>query len=193
DYQPTSGTLTFLKGETTKTITVKINGDSIQEPNETFTVKLSNNDAISISKIFGTGTIIDDDAAQPVGVLAFSAAAYGVNENSGVATITVKRAGGTNGAVSVQYATVAGGTATAGSDYTSGSGTLNWADGEAGDKTFSVAIANDSLKESDETINLSLSNPGGGVTLGSPNTAVLTINDDDLVPTLSVSDVNQSE
>jgi len=180
DYQPTSGTLAFLKGETTKTVTVKINGDTTQEPNEAFTVKLSNNDSLSVSKGVGTGTINDDDAAQPAGTLAFSAATYTVNENGGQATITVKRTNGSGGAVSIQYATGAGGTATANADYTPANGTLNWADGDTADKAFTVAIVDDSSNEADETVNLVLSNATGGAVVGAPSTAALTISDNDV-------------
>ncbi len=193
DYQPASGTLTFLKGETTKTITVKINGDSTQEPSESFTVKLSNNNALSVSKNLGTGTILDDDSAQPAGVLAFSAATYSVNENSGMATITVKRTGGSNGAVSAQYGPVPGGTAAAGGDYANASGTVSWADGDTADKTFSVTIMDDQLNESDETVNLTLISPTGGAALVNPLSAVLTIIDDDAQPSISINDISQVE
>src|SRR5262249_18355536 len=47
--------------------------------------------------------------------------------------------------------------------------------------------------ESDETINVSISSPGGGATLGSPSNALVTISNDDAQPTLSVDDVSQSE
>ena len=72
------------------------------------------------------------------------------------------------------------GTATTGSDYTAASGTVTFADGDAADKTFTVAISNDAVVEPDETVNLALSNPTGGATLGSPNTAILTIINDDV-------------
>src|SRR5262249_29543960 len=116
-------------------------------------------------------------APQP-GTLQFNSSNYSVNENQGTATITVTRTGGSDGAVAVNYAT-SNGTATAGSDYTATSGTLSFAAGETS-KTFTVPITNDTLVEGNETVNLTLSNPTGGATLGTQNTAVLTIQDDDV-------------
>jgi hypothetical protein len=93
--------------------------------------------------------------------------------------------------VAVDY-TTGNGTATAGADYTATSGTLNFADGVTS-QTFNVSITSDSLDESNETISLSLSSPGGGASLDTPSSAVLTIVDDDPPPTLSVNDVTVTE
>ncbi|MDD5139671.1 MAG: Calx-beta domain-containing protein [Verrucomicrobiales bacterium] len=110
------------------------------------------------------------------GTFSFSPAAYSVQESNTTATITVNRIGGTNGAVQVSYATVAGGTATGGVDYTDVSGVLNWTNGESAPKTFTVPVLNDGLAEPDETVNLALSNPTNGASaLGLQSTAVLTI------------------
>src|SRR5262249_1562975 len=79
------------------------------------------------------------------GAMQFSNAAYSVNENGGSASITVTRTSGSNGSVSVGYAT-SNGTATAGSDYTATSGTLTFADGETS-KTIVVPITNDTAVE----------------------------------------------
>ena len=87
------------------------------------------------------------------------------------------RVNGSDGAVSVEYAT-SNGTATAGQDYTGTSGTLNFANGETS-KTFLNSVTDDTLDEPDETVNLTLSNPTGGATLGTPSAAVLTIADND--------------
>ena|GEM_PF-1075492 len=130
--------------------------------------------------------------APPPGTLQFGAAAFSVNEGGGSALITVTRTGGSGGAVSVAYAT-ANGSATAGSDYTTASSTLTWADGDVAAKTFSVPITNDALDEPDETVNLTLSNPTGGAALGTQTTAVLTITDDDPPPSLAINDVAQNE
>jgi hypothetical protein len=64
DYIAQSGTVTFAPGETAKTVTVAVNGDTTVEPNETFSVNLSNpigNAAIADS--FGLATIVNDDHA----------------------------------------------------------------------------------------------------------------------------------
>ena len=64
------------------------------------------------------------------------------------------------------------------------SGILNWADGDVASKTFTVSITNDTAIESDETINLALSNPTNGAVIGSLSTAILTILDNDGPPIL---------
>ena len=112
------------------------------------------------------------------GTLQFSSATYSVSENVGTATISVTRSSGSLGAVSIDY-TTSDGTASDGSDYTLSSGTLSWSDGDATAKTISVSIIDDTDEESDETVNLTLSNPLGGATLGTQSTAVLTITDND--------------
>ncbi|MCY7346197.1 MAG: hypothetical protein LH614_08225, partial [Pyrinomonadaceae bacterium] len=129
-------------------------------------------------------------APTAAGALQFSGATYSANENGGTATITVTRSGGSDGAVGVNYAT-SNGTATAGSDYTATNGALSWNAGEAGSKTFTVPILDDNLLEGDETVNLTLSSPTGGATLGSPNTAILTIVDNEIC-SYSISPTSQT-
>ncbi len=94
--------------------------------------------------------------------------------------VTVTRTGGSTGAASVNYAT-GNGTATggascgAGIDYVAASGTLNFANGETS-KSVTVQLCQDTAAESPETLNLILSNPSSGTALGSPSSAMLTIN-----------------
>ncbi|MBI5817780.1 MAG: hypothetical protein HZA88_02245 [Verrucomicrobia bacterium] len=107
------------------------------------------------------------------GSVQFGASGYSINEDDGSATIYVTRTGGVSGAVSVDYAT-SDGTAIAGTDYTAINGTLTWADGDGSTKSFTVPILNGGAYESDETINLALSN-ATGASLGSPSSATLTI------------------
>jgi chitodextrinase len=95
----------------------------------------------------------------------------------------VTRSVGSVGAVTVNYAT-SDGSASAGGDYTSTSGTLSWAAGETANKTFAVPILNDALIESAETINLTLSSVTGGAVIGI-SAGTITINpDDDTPPTI---------
>jgi hypothetical protein len=62
DYIARSGTLTFAPGETSKTITIVVNGDSKREANETFYVDLFGNSSGSLfAKKRGLGTILNDD------------------------------------------------------------------------------------------------------------------------------------
>jgi hypothetical protein len=61
DYQPASGTLTFLPGVTTQTITVQVVGDIVPEADETFSVALSAPTNATLGSATGTGTILDDD------------------------------------------------------------------------------------------------------------------------------------
>jgi len=92
-----------------------------------------------------------------------------------VLSFTVTLSAAAAGSVDVAYAT-ADGTATAGSDYVSSSGTLVFAAGET-TKTIPVTINGDETVESDETFTLVLSNPSGA-TLGT-SVATGTITNDD--------------
>ncbi|MCA3748338.1 MAG: CSLREA domain-containing protein [Rubrobacter sp.] len=114
------------------------------------------------------------------GSVRFGSATYTVDEGAGTATITVVRQDGADGEVTVDYAT-SDGTASSGSDYTQTSGTLTFAHGD-GSKTFAVPINDDTADEPEETVNLTLSNPQGGATLGTQSTATLTITDNDEAP-----------
>jgi chitinase len=61
DYVATYGTITFLPGQTLKTVSVTVKGDTIKSINETFFVSIYQavNANISVSK--ATGTIVNDD------------------------------------------------------------------------------------------------------------------------------------
>jgi hypothetical protein len=178
DYTTSTGTLTFTNGVTLQTFSVPITNDTNDENDETVNLALSNPQGGGGLTAPTTAilTIVDDDTTTP-GALALSSAGYDVAEDSGPATITVNRTGGSSGTVSVNYA-VNGSSAISGTDFTPTAATLTFGPGEV-TKTFSVPIIDDSLDESDETASIVLSSPTGGATLGSPSTATLTIIDDD--------------
>ena len=199
DYLATSGTLTFNPGQTTKTISVTVNGDQSFEPDETFFINLSGATNATISDSQGLGTILNDDAQG--GIISFSAADYTVSESGRSVTITVERSGDTTGAATVDYATpddsnslvpcaTVNGIALSRCDFTTAIGTLKFAAGET-TKTFEVLISQDSYVEGSETLSLTLSNLTGGAVFATPSTATLTITDD--VPESATNPIDDAD
>ncbi|HEY9404964.1 MAG TPA: Calx-beta domain-containing protein [Pyrinomonadaceae bacterium] len=181
DYVAASGTLTFQPGEFEKTIPLQINGDTAVEPDEQFLINFSNPVNLTFFGASSFVTIKDDDRS----FIQFIAPNFTANEGDGHALITVARTGSLAGAFTVNY-TTGGGTATPGSDYTTTSGTLSFAPGEA-TKTFTVSLFDDNVYEgaTRETIGLTLSGQSGDVVLGSQKTATLTIQDSKGRPTIA--------
>ena len=107
----------------------------------------------------------------------FSATSYIVNENAGSVTVSVTRSGNTTQPTTINYATT-NGSAKQPDDYTSVSGSLQFAPGETV-KTFVVPVTDDAVVEGNETFNVVLSSPTGGAVEGSPFTSTITILDDD--------------
>lgn len=107
--------------------------------------------------------------------ISWSLPVYPVDEQAGTVTLSLNRSGESAGAVSVNYATV-NGTAVAPSDYTAGSGTVSWADGDMSDKTVTVAIRADAAAEGTQQFTVLLSNAAGAVIPDNP-AAVVTIAD----------------
>jgi CSLREA domain-containing protein len=147
------------------------------------------NDPFTANASGGDGADIGAFEIRPA--VKFSSAAYSVNEGTANATITVGRTGPTTGTATVKFST-ANGTALAGQDYTTTSGTLTFAAGQAS-RAFTVAITNDARDEADETVQLKLSSPTGGVPLGTPNAATLKIIDNDPPPKLSINNATVTE
>ena len=115
------------------------------------------------------------------GVLQFSAATYTSPETDTPPTVTVTRTGGSTGAVSATLTTI-GGTATADSDFEPVNATVFFADGDTQPRVVKIPIVEDSIAEGNETVELELSQPGGCVRIGTQDTAILTIVDDDAGP-----------
>jgi Calx-beta domain-containing protein/uncharacterized protein DUF4214 len=174
DYQSTSGMIKIPAGQKTATLTILVQGDNVIEADETFFVNLSNPNNAVIGKAKGKGTIVNDDGTVAA-TFDFSQPDYSVNEDLGALTLTVTRTGETSSAGSVDYAT-ADGSATQKADFEYTAGTLSFAPGETS-KTFQVLINEDDYIEGNETFNVSLSNPGGGL-LGAQSTSAVTILDD---------------
>jgi hypothetical protein len=178
DYTSKSGTLTFADGVTTQSIQVTTLQDTLVEGNETFYVNLSAaSGGAAISNAQGTGTIIDDDSAG----VSFSIDDAQVTEG-GDLVFTVHKIGGTSVTKTVDYGVIAGGSATASSDYAASgtcllSGTLSFAY-NVSTLTFCIHTINDTAVEPSETVLLGLSNPSTGTTI-SDGQATGTIVDND--------------
>ncbi len=124
-----------------------------------------------------TATVVFTVEPEGPGRLEFASEGVNVRESAGSVSLTVARRGGALGTVGVRWAT-ADGTASAGSEYTAGSGTLSFADGETS-KTLTVAILDDTAAEENKSFTVTLGNVTGGATLGDVATCTVTIVDDD--------------
>ncbi len=187
DYNNTPITVTFASGESSKTVTIPIVNDTQFEPNETLNLSLTNLTGGATIGTQGTATltIVSDDPPAS-GALSFSSPTFTVREDgSAIAAVTVNRSGGSDGAVSATIS-LTNGTAIASADYNATPIVVTFADGETS-KTVTIPIVNDTVSENNETINLALTAPTGGATLGTQNTAVLAIVDDEVQLNFSAS------
>ncbi len=172
DYTITSSPISINAGSTTATATVTIVGDNYDEADETMILTIdSPTNASQGATLVHTATITDDDATPTLTLTSVT-----VGEADSSATVTVSMTNYSGSSVTVDYAT-SNGTATAGSDYTTASGTLTWTSGQTGNKTFNVSITDDSIHEDNETVALAISNVAHATL--SVSAATLTITDND--------------
>jgi len=180
DYLPAAGTLTFSPGETSRTVTVSIAGDTTNEADETFRVDLSAPANAVIGDGEGIGTIANDDPLPAVSIDNVSIVEGDAGANNAVFAVTLSAPSGQT--VVVNFAT-ANGTATAGSDYTATSGTLVFAPGETS-KAVSVAVLGDLFNESDETFTVNLSGATNAIIGTGAGTGTI-VNNDHVPPVLA--------
>ncbi|MBD2091798.1 glycoside hydrolase family 9 protein [Microcoleus sp. FACHB-1515] len=191
DYTASTNTLRFAPGETKKTITVGVLGDTIAESNETFSVRLSGATNATIADGEGVGTITNDDVAPvpiptpaptpaptPIPTPNLSIGDVTVTEgNTGAATATfsVNLSASSTRTIDVNFAT-ANRTAIANSDYTSKTGTLRFAPGETR-KTIEVSVLGDTIAESGETFAVNLSSAANATIADGEGVATIIDND----------------
>jgi ELWxxDGT repeat protein len=187
DYQDSSGTLTFTPGQTVSSFAVQVVGDTLDEPDETFTVHLSHPVGASIARADGIATILDDDLPPALSINDVAVAEG--NTGSAPATFTVALSAASAKTITVSWAT-ASTTATAGLDYTTASGSLTFAAGVVS-QTLAVPVLGDTLDEDDETFLVNLSAPVNATL--ADGQGVGTITDDDPLPALAVGDVTIAE
>ncbi len=184
DYQAATGRLTFNPGETTKTISVVMVNDRLNESQESFLLRLSNVVGATLPRTDITATINDNDPVTPTPVRpTITVGNASITEgNSGnqslLFTATLNQA--TTQPVTFQF-TTQNGTATAGSDYLTTSGTLTFAAGTTS-QTFSIPIVGDTTVESQESFSVLLSNALNGTLAQTSATGTILDNDTPVQP-----------
>jgi uncharacterized delta-60 repeat protein/uncharacterized repeat protein (TIGR01451 family) len=172
-YVSTNGVLSFADGETSKTLGVRLLNTPSVEGDQFFRLVLSNpTGGASLAPLTNTTVTIMDDE---IGV-GFSSPIYIANETGGSVTLTLNRIG-TNGVTTVSYATT-NGTALAGTNYQSSTGTLTFTNGEA-IKTFNISLVHDPRVTGDLSFNVNLLNPTPPAQLFAPGSATVVVLDSD--------------
>ena len=192
DYTATSGTVSFVEGESSKTITVTVSDDAVVEDDETLTVGLTNPAGanVVIDDATGVGTITNDDQAT------VTIADVTVAEADGTATVTFTLDNAVEGGLSVDVSTT-NGTATGGVDFSPITAQTITFDGTAGEtETLDITITADAIVEADETITVSMSGltpaTAASTDIDITDGATVTITNDD-VAVITIADVTISE
>ncbi|MDH6082323.1 Ig-like domain-containing protein, partial [Umezakia ovalisporum] len=163
-----TGRVTFAAGETTKEITVNVQGDRAVELDETFRVTLSGATNATITTATARGTIENDDASLAIA----PASAIRLEGNEGLTpfTFTVTRTGDTTGIISANWVVTGTGDNPANAqDFgeTFPSGTVTFAPGETS-QVITVNVTGDRVVEPNETFRVTLS--------GATNASITTAN-----------------
>jgi hypothetical protein len=182
DFAARSGTLNFAPGETSRTVSVPVVGDALDEADETLSLVLADPSNATLAGALGTGTIADDDAAPTLSVGAASVSEGDRGSSNLVFTASLSAPSGR--AISVGYAT-AGGSAAAEEDFTAASGTLTFAPGETS-KAIAVAVRGDIVAEGDETLALNFSDPANA-SLAAASAPATILDDDVALLSLAIS------
>jgi uncharacterized repeat protein (TIGR01451 family) len=188
DYVPLlAGTLIIPAGASGAPLTVNVVGETLFEPNETFTVTLNNPSGASITDSTATGTIVNDDT-QPT--ISINDVTLGEG-NAGLTpfTFTVSLSNPTALPVTVNYTTTPD-DATPVTDFVPAAGPLVIAPGTTS-TTVTINVVGDTLFEPDEQFFVNLSDPVNA-TFADPS-GLGTIVDDEAQPTIAIGEVSQNE
>lgn len=174
-----SGNLVFADGESSKTITVLVNGDTSVESNEAFQVVLGNPVGAQIQTGSASSTIVNDDAS--ISIAATDASKAEGNSGTTAFTFTITRSGSLDQPKTVDWAVVgSGANPVDGADFEFGSlpsGSLVLPAGQAS-VTLTINVRGDVLAEHDEGFSVVLSNPASGLVIDQASADGLIIADD---------------
>jgi len=171
--------VTIPAGTTSKNFLVNVNGDTVSEPNETFSLTLSNVTGATVADGSAVGTIINDDVGGGGGTPSLSIANITSTEgNSGskAFVFTVKLSAPASGNVTYNIATT-NGTAMAGSDYVAASASAQVIPAGQTSKTFTVNVNGDTTLETNERFRVNVTGVTGATVADGMAVGIIT-NDD---------------
>lgn len=175
DYIIASETLTITPGSSSETISIAINGDIVDEFNETFALNLSNESNVTVTDAQAIGTINDDDALPTVTIN--NATVTEGDSGTVTAVFTVTLSADSEKIITINYSS-SDGTATAGEDYTAvPASILTFNPGDSLSQTISVTVQGDEDSEANEQFYINLTG-SSNATLGNSQGSG-TINNDD--------------
>ena len=180
DYVANSGSSSFAPGEVEKPIVVLVNGDTVDEAQETFFLDISNVQNATVGSSRGNGFIVDDDG--PTISINDVSVTEG-NTGTKAATFTLTLSGPSVEAIAVRVVTTPG-TATAATDYNSINLVVLFQPGTV-TRTFDVDILGDTNLEPNETFKVNITETFG--TTSADGEGVGTILDDDTLLVLEES------
>jgi hypothetical protein len=155
DYDETSATLRFEPGETELTLEVSVNGDALNEEDETFVVLLKEPMGAELADGEAEARIINDDELPVVSME--STTVTELDSGTQFLQLAVTLSAPVGRASSVDWEAVDD-TAEAGDDYVAAMGAAVFAPGETS-KTIQVVLLGDPVDEPDERFDIELSNP----------------------------------
>lgn len=181
-----TGTIAFANGESSKTITVRVRADAVDEEHEAFNVVLSDLTGAVMGSSSASGLIINDDAPVTMSIGAADAAKYEGDTGYTEYTFTVTRSSGKGAASATWTVTgIDGGAGTASTaEFEALTGTVNFAADET-TQTITIRVKGDKQVEGNETFSVKLSG-ATGADITTDTAAGLIINDD-AVPLISIS------
>jgi hypothetical protein len=174
DYASTLGTLTFAASESSRTISVPIVGDTLDEYDEQFFVNLLSAAGGVITDSQAVGTIQDNDAAPLVTINDVSRNEGNRGNTSFVFTVSLSAVSGKD--VFVNFATANGTGTIADIDYVATSGSVHFAPGQT-TATITVTVRGDKKRESNETFFVNLTGAIDGTISDSQGVGTM-LNDD---------------
>jgi hypothetical protein len=177
-------------GSTQINVPLQTVADTVDEPNETFTLNIDQvSGAVQVADGTATVAIVDDDDGAQLSLSGPSTITEPASGGNTSLTYTVTLSPASGQTVTVNYAT-SNGTAQAGSDYTAASGQLSFGPGQT-TRTFAVTVLGDAVNEPNETFAVSLGSPVNASVATGP--LQVTITDANAPPTLGISDAVVNE